>query len=110
MRAMIMRALGEPSALELVELPEPVPGAGQVVIAVEAAGCNFADVLLCRGKYQLKAAPPFTPGSEIAGKVLAVGEGVSGLRVGQAVCAQLGLGGFASVVVADARRVQPLPE
>ena len=110
MRAMVMRALGEPAALELAELPDPVAGVGQVVIAVEAAGCNFADVLLCRGKYQLKAAPPFTPGSEIAGKVLAVGEGVSGFRVGQAVCAQLGLGGFASVVVADARRVQPLPE
>jgi NADPH2:quinone reductase len=108
MRAMIMRGLGEPAALELVELPDPVPGPGQVAIDVEASGCNFADVLLCRGKYQLKAEPPFTPGSEVAGKVRALGSGVSGFRVGQPVCAQLGVGGFASVVLADARRVQPL--
>jgi NADPH2:quinone reductase len=110
MRAMIMRGLGEPAALELVELPDPVPGPGQVAIDVEASGCNFADVLLCRGKYQLKLEPPFTPGSEVAGKVRALGAGVRGLAVGQPVCAQLGYGGFASVVVADARRVQPLPE
>ena len=110
MRAMIMRALGEPAELELVELPDPIPGPGQVAIDVEASGCNFADVLLCRGKYQLKAEPPFTPGSEVAGKVRALGAGVTGLRVGQAVCAQLGAGGFASIALADARRVQAIPE
>jgi NADPH2:quinone reductase len=81
-----------------------------VAINVEASGCNFADVLLCRGKYQLKPALPLTPGSEVAGKVRALGSGVSGLLIGQPVVAQLGVGGFASVVLADARRVQPLPE
>ena len=109
MRAMIMRALGEPSALELTELPDPVPGPGQLAIDVAACGCNFADVLLCRGKYQAKPELPFAPGSEVAGRVRALGPNVRGFALGQAVSAQVGSGGFASVVLADARRVQPLP-
>ncbi len=105
-----MRALGEPDKLELVELPDPIPGQGQVCIEVEAAGCNFADLLLCRGAYQLRPELPFSPGSEVAGRIGALGPGVSGLRAGQAVSAQLGYGGYATRVLADARRVRPLPE
>ncbi len=105
-----MRAFGEPDALELQELPDPSPNAGQVAIDVEAIGCNFADVLLCRGRYQLRPQPPFSPGAEVAGRVRALGDGVTALQLGQSVIAQLGYGGFASVVVADARRVQPLSE
>jgi NADPH:quinone reductase len=110
MRAMIMRALGEPEELELVDLPDPEPGAGQVGIDVEAVGCNFADVLICRGRYQVRPELPFAPGSELAGRVRAVGPGVSGLRPGQRVAAQLAYGAYATYAVADARRVQPLPE
>jgi NADPH2:quinone reductase len=66
-------------------------------------------VLLCRGKYQAKPALPFAPGSEVAGRVRALGPDVHGFALGQAVCAQVGAGGFASVVLADTRRVQPLP-
>lgn len=107
---MIMKTLGEPSQLELVELPDPVPGPGHVGIDVEAIGCNFADVLICRGAYQLKPDLPFSPGSEVAGRVRAIGPGVRDLSPGQRVIAQLGYGGYASYVVADVRRVQPLPE
>jgi NADPH2:quinone reductase len=110
MRAMVMRALGEPDRLELVELPDPQPGPDQISIDVEAIGCNFADVLICRGAYQLKPELPFSPGSEVAGRVRALGSNVRGLSVGQRVAAQLGLGGYATIAVADARRVQPLPD
>src|SRR4029077_5348638 len=109
MRAMLMRSLGEPDQLELVELPDPTPAAGQVAIAVQAIGCNFADILICRGRYQLKPELPFSPGSEVAGTVFAVGSGVTDLQVGQLVAAQMGFGGYATRVVADARRVQPIP-
>lgn len=107
---MLMRELGDPSLLQRVELPDPVPGPGQVSIEVAAAGCNFADVLICRGGYQLKPALPFAPGSEVAGRIRAVGPEVSGLAPGQRVAAQLGYGGYASLVLADARRVQGLPD
>jgi NADPH2:quinone reductase len=107
---MLMRALGDPNRLEVATLPDPEPGTGEVAIAVEAIGCNFADVLICQGKYQLKPELPFSPGSEVAGHVVAVGQGVSGFRTGQRVAAQLGFGGYASVVCADVRRVQPVPD
>jgi NADPH:quinone reductase len=109
MQAMQMLALGEPEALELKALPDRSPGPGEVAIEVQAIGCNFADILICRGKYQLKPELPFSPGSEVAGRVRAVGAGVTDLVVGQAVAAQLGYGGYASQVIADARRVQRIP-
>jgi NADPH2:quinone reductase len=110
MHAMIVRSLDGPEALELVELPDPTPGPGQITIDVEAAGCNFADTLITRGKYQLKPELPFSPGSEVAGRVRELGEGVDGFVQGQRVLAQLGFGGYASVALADARRVQRLPD
>jgi NADPH2:quinone reductase len=106
---MVMRELGEPERLELAELPDPVPGPGQVTIDVVATSCNFADVLLCRGGYQLEPALPFAPGSEVAGRVRAMGDGVTGLAVGDRVLAQLGFGGYAAIALADARRVHVLP-
>jgi NADPH2:quinone reductase len=109
MRAMLMRSLGEPSQLELVERPDPVPAAGQVTIGIEAIGCNFADILVCRGTYQVKPELPFSPGSEIAGRVLAIGAGVNGLSPGQPVVARVGHGGYATHAVVDARRVQVIP-
>src|ERR1700753_2766486 len=110
MRAMIMRSLGEPDQLELAELPERSPGPGEVAIDVEAIGCNFADVLICRGKYQVKPELPFAPGSEVVGRVRELGAGVDRLRTGQRVAAQLTQGAYASYVIADARRVQVLPD
>lgn len=110
MHAMIMTQLGEPSDLKRVELPDPEPGPGQVRIAVEAIGCNFADILICRGKYQLKPELPFSPGAEVAGRIEAVGAGVGGLEPGQPVSAQVGFGGYASKVLAGADRVRRIPD
>jgi NADPH2:quinone reductase len=108
MRAMVMRALGEPDRLELMELPDPMPGPGQVAIDVDAIGCNFADILICRGGYQLKPALPFSPGAEVAGRIAALGQGVQGFREGQKVTAQLGFGGYASRVVAGVGQIRPI--
>jgi NADPH:quinone reductase len=110
MRAMIMRELGDPSQLQLAMLPDPQPGPGELTIDVAAIGCNFADTLICQGKYQVKPALPFAPGSEAAGTVSALGAGVTSFSVGQRVAAQLAYGGYASMAVADVRRVQALPE
>jgi NADPH2:quinone reductase len=109
MQAMIMSALGEPEALELRALPDRDPAPGQIAIDVQAIGCNFADVLICRGRYQVKPELPFAPGSEVAGTVRAIGADVEGLALGQLVSAQVGFGGYASRVIADARRVQRIP-
>lgn len=110
MQAMMMKALGEPSDLELVECPDPVPGLGQVAIEVRAIGCNFFDILMCRGRYQVTPPLPFSPGAEIAGTVREVGEGVEGIVPGDRVFASLGWGGYASVAVAAADAVSRIPE
>jgi NADPH:quinone reductase len=108
-RAVICNELGPPSLLSIEERDDPTPGPDQVVVAVEAAGVNFVDGLFIAGQYQIKPALPFTPGSEIAGHVTAVGNGVVGYRVGERVMATIGLGGFASHVVVTARSLAILP-
>ncbi|MEO0917776.1 MAG: alcohol dehydrogenase catalytic domain-containing protein, partial [Pseudomonadota bacterium] len=82
MKAMLSTAPGGPETLEWTELPTPEPKKGEVRIAVRAAGVNFPDTLIIRDLYQLKPPRPFAPGGEVAGVVDAVGEGVSGLAVG----------------------------
>jgi NADPH2:quinone reductase len=109
-RAVICHELGPPSLLTIEEQDDPTPGPDQVVVAVEAAGVNFVDGLFIAGQYQIKPALPFTPGSEIAGRVAAVGKGVTGFRVGERVVATTGLGGFASHVVVPARSLTVLPD
>lgn len=109
MRAAHITALEGPSAIEVVELPDPTPSKGQVVIAVESAGLNFPDLLMTRGLYQFKPGLPFSPGGEIAGTVTAVGEGVS-LAVGDRVMALAGFGGFATHIVLGAERCLKIPD
>lgn len=75
MRAVVCRAYGPPEDLVIAEVPEPVPGPGQLLVRVHAAAVNFPDVLLTAGKYQIRIPVPFTPGSELAGEVLTAGEG-----------------------------------
>lgn len=94
MRAAVCRVYGQPEDLVVAEVADPVPGPGQVVVRVHAAAVNFPDVLMIDGKYQVKMPPPFTPGSELAGEVLAVGAGVS-IRPGQRVSATTFVGAFA---------------
>jgi NADPH2:quinone reductase len=110
MRAVIVDRWMEPSELEVGEVETPRPGPGAVSIDVRAAGCNFFDILMVKGQYQVKPAFPFTPGAEIAGVIREVGDGVEGLAVGDRVLGSAGLGGFAEVSVAPARGVYPLPE
>jgi NADPH:quinone reductase len=96
-------------ALRWTELPTPEPGPGQVRIAVHAASLNFPDLLTVQAKYQVKPPLPFVPGSEFAGVVEAVGDGVKHLKPGQPV-ASLGVtGGFATHACVDARQALPLP-
>ncbi len=99
-----------PDALTWKELPTPEPKAGEIRVAIRAASLNFPDLLIVQNKYQMKPALPFVPGSEYAGVVDAVGEGVSRLRKGDAVAAFGGMGGFATHACVDAQLVMPLPE
>jgi NADPH:quinone reductase len=110
MRALLSRAVGGPDTLELAELPDPVAGPGQIVVAVRACAINYPDVLIIEDRYQFKPPRPFAPGGEIAGVVEHVGEGVEGWRPGDRVIAMLGHGGLAEKVVVDARRLYRLPE
>ncbi len=96
-------------ALQWKELPTPVPKAGEVLIAIRAASLNFPDLLIVQNKYQFKPPLPFVPGSEYAGVVEAVGEGVRHLKVGDPVAAIGSSGGFATHALVNAAGVMPLP-
>jgi NADPH2:quinone reductase len=110
MKAVLCKQYGLPSSLVVEEVPSPVPAAGQVLIAVRAAGVNFPDTLIIQGKYQFKPELPFSPGAEVAGVVKALGEGVTGLSVGERVIAATTWGGYAQEVLAQAERVIRMPE
>ena len=97
-------------ALAWKELPTPQPGKGEVLLEIKAASLNFPDLLIVQNKYQMKPALPFVPGSEYAGIVQAVGEGVSHLQVGQHVACLSGTGGFATHTLAPAHLCMPLPQ
>ena len=96
-------------ALTWKELPTPTPAAGQVLLKIQAASLNFPDLLIVQNKYQMKPELPFVPGSEYAGVVEAVGEGVTHLKVGQAVACLSGTGGFGTHTLAPAKLCMPLP-
>jgi NADPH2:quinone reductase len=97
-------------ALTWKELPTPEPKAGEVRVAVHAASLNFPDLLIVQNKYQFKPPLPFVPGSEYAGLVEAVGEGVTNVKPGDKVCAFGGGGGFGTHVVNKATNLVKLPE
>ena len=104
--------LGAPAdVLTWGEMPDPEPGPGQVLVRVHAVACNFPDILLCQGRYQDKPAPPFTPGMEIAGEVVAAGEGAVA-AVGDRVLGPppMGRGGYAELTVLDADATLPWPD
>ena len=100
----------KPGELVVGEVPEPEVGAGMVGIAVKAAGCNFADILMVQGKYQMKPPFPFTPGAEVAGVVESVGGGVDAVKPGDRVLATLLYGGFAERASAPIQTVRRIPE
>ncbi|TQL70224.1 NADPH2:quinone reductase [Nocardioides albertanoniae] len=105
--------LGEPKdVMRLLDLADPEPGKGQVVVKVLASPANFPDVLMCRGLYQVKPELPFTAGVELCGEVVALGEGVDGFAVGDRVIggAALPHGGFGELALMDAATTFPAPE
>lgn len=109
MKAILCKSWGLPDTLVVEELPEVVPGPGEVAIDVQAAGVNFPDVLIIQNKYQFKPELPFTPGSELAGVIRAVGEGVMHLKTGDKVLAFVSQGAFAQQIAVPAKMVMPMP-
>ncbi len=108
MKALLSVAPGGPETLQLTEVPDPVAGAGQLLVRVRACAINYPDVLIIEDKYQFKPPRPFAPGGEIAGVVEAVGEGVEGWAPGDRLISMLGHGGLAEKVVVDAAMALPL--
>jgi NADPH2:quinone reductase len=105
-----LKELGDPGKqLEMVEEDRPIPQPGEVLVDVEAVGLAFPDVLQCRGQYQVKSGPGFTPGGELAGRVAALGDDVDAIEVGQRVVF-LGSGGLAEQVTHPAAAVYPIPD
>lgn len=110
MHAMLSTTTGGPETLEWTKLPDPTPKTGEVRIAVKAAGVNFPDTLIIRDLYQMKPARPFAPGGEVAGVIDALGEGVTGLSIGDKVIAMTGFGGFATHICAPAMACLKMPD
>jgi NADPH2:quinone reductase len=109
MRAVVCRAWGEVEDLRVEEVPPPVPGRGDVLIAVKATAVNYADALMVAGRYQTKPALPFSPGLETAGVVTACGDGVTRFRPGDRVMAVLAYGGLAEMAVAPDAETYAIP-
>jgi len=110
MRAVIVREVGPADTHRVEEVPDPVPGPGQVVVDLHAVGVNYPDMLVVEGKYQLLPPRPFSPGKEGAGVVSALGEGVTGLRIGERVSLQTEYGAYAQRIAVRAATVYPMPE
>jgi len=106
-RAIVVRELGGPEAMVLTEHPDPVPGPGQVLVQVAAAGVNFIDIYRRSGVYPQPV--PYVPGSEGAGTVLAAGDGVTEFSAGDHVAWAEGPGSYAEQVAVDARQAVPVP-
>src|SRR4051812_34783210 len=109
MRALLSHAPGGPDTLRLEDTAEPEPGPGELLVRVRACSINFPDVLIIEDKYQLKPPRPFAPGSEIAGEVEAVGDGVEGWSVGDRLIAATGYGGLVEKLVIPAKSAIGLP-
>ena len=110
MRAIVCEQYGSPELLTLKELPAPPLQPEQVRVKVKTAGVNFVDSLFVAGTYQIKIPTPFTPGGDIAGEVIEVGEAVADWSVGDRVLASPGIGGFAEQVVLQADQLMAIPD
>jgi NADPH2:quinone reductase len=110
MKAVLCKQYGPPESLVVDNVPSPRPGRAELVIAARAASLNFPDVLIIQNKYQVKPPLPFSPGSELAGIVKEVGEGVTRFRAGDRVIAFTTYGAFAEEVLAAEHQVVKLPD
>lgn len=95
--------------VSVAEVPDPVPGSGEVLIRVSFCGVNYPDVLLLQDRYQLRPQRPFTPGGEVGGVVTGIGDGVVGFAPGDRVMARMSLGGMAELVAVPHQRVHKIP-
>ena len=111
MKAVVCEAFGGPEVLALREMPDPAPpGPGEVQVRIRARGVQYVDVLMLAGKYQFRPEPPFVPGNEGAGEVVAVGEGVTRFKPGDRVMSRHRLGAFATLGNALAENCNPVPD
>jgi NADPH:quinone reductase-like Zn-dependent oxidoreductase len=109
MKALLSHEPGGPETLQLSEMPDPVAAPGELLVRVRACSINYPDALIIEDKYQLKPQRPFAPGSEIAGEVEAVGDGVAGWSVGDRLIAAVGFGGLVEKIAIPAERAIQLP-
>lgn len=109
MRAVLVREFGGIETAVMAEVPEPVAGPDEVLIAIQAAPVNYADLLMIAGRYQTRPPLPFIPGKSGAGLVTAIGDSVTRLRVGDRVLAWVEEGGYAETVAAPERLCYRLP-
>jgi NADPH2:quinone reductase len=110
MKAVVCEAFGGPEVLALREVPDPPPpGPGEVQVRIQARGVQYVDVLMLAGKYQFRPEPPFIPGNEGAGEIVAVGQGVTNLKLGDRVMSRHRLGAFATLGNARAENCSRVP-
>jgi len=109
MRALVCEQYGPPSSLVIKDLPDPVAGANEAVVAIRAAAINFPDLLIIENRYQVSIPVPFTPGSEFAGVVLSVGNNVSNVKPGDLVMGGSFVGSFAEQICVQATTLKPIP-
>src|SRR5262245_37445195 len=110
MKAVLCTRFGGTDDLEVTDIPEPAAGTGEAVVAIRAAALNFFDTLLIAGKYQFKPPFPFSPASEFAGIVTAVGDGVTTLASGDRVVGHVGAGAARERLAVKAERLVKLPD
>ena len=110
MKALICPSLGPAENLKVAEVDEPVAGEGEVLVEVAYAGLNFFDTLIIEGKYQVKAAPPFSPGGEFSGRVVGLGPGAGGFAVGDRVMGFCPYGAAAERIAIPASRLARVPD
>ena len=110
MKALVCEAYGPPEALRIVELPEPVAGAGEALVDVHYASLNFFDLLVIENKYQVKPPLPFSPAAEFSGRIAALGPGAEGLAIGDRVLGYTGFGCARERLVSPVSRLVKLPD
>lgn len=110
MKALVSEYCGPAETLVLHDMPEPMPGPGEVSVAVEACGINYPDVLMIEDRYQFRIERPFAPGIEICGRVAALGDGVADIVPGTRILAQIRSGGLAEMAIAKADRLIIVPD
>ena len=110
MKTLLVKELGSLDTIEIADIEDPVVGPSDVKIEILACGLNFVDSLMIEGRYQIKPAVPFRPGSEVVGRITEIGADVKTLKVGQRVFVPVGVGGFSSHAVTHHMRALPIPD